>query len=608
MMQHRYRSWWVVILWCLLPCGLLQAQNIPVSLEYTRLYDFIDELATDGVIQIDEAVRPFTRRQVAAMLEKAQQGDSLLNRRQKEDLAFYLNEFSLERDTMRNQFVQYTDHQTYNLSLCDPQFSYMTKNHLFKMQIRPILGMEVYGSKKGAIIKRWYGAEIQMDIAHHLSIWGSLRDQSYNGKLGLSSDYYPSSSDKMYGARLQYGASQQFPALNPIPGVQYKEAEYGGDFSDSKGGISLYTWWGSIGLSRENIRWGDAYHSSNILSGRNPAVPQLTLQLTPVWWLQFDYFHAFLVSNVLNTEDYYIERTVDVNTREIVTVQKPRPRSKYMAANMLTFMPCKWVHFSLGNSIVYAENNPQAAYFIPIAFYKSLDHLLTKGVASTENQNSQVFFTLTTRPVEHLKLYGSFYVDELKWDRLKPSNKENNPFSYLVGFDWTGWPIKGLGLKGEFMRSYIACYTHSIEAIEYTSNSYPMGHYMGDNAQSIFVELSYRPIRGMWLGLSYTDDTKYNQYLYLRSDVGNAIAQKPFDKTIYHNWVLSANMTYEVHPNMYLTAGIAYNEATANDNPKTSSTIPSEVTGTAQDYLNRFCPLYFQGKNITAKVGFSFGF
>jgi len=578
------------------------AQNIPVSLDYTRLYDYLDELATDGVIHsLTESVRPYTRVQVAQMLVEAEAADSLMNKRQKDDLAFYLNEFSLERDTMRSGYVQYTDHQTFNLSLCDPQFSYMTKNKVFKMQIKPILGAEVIGSKKGAVVKRWYGAELQMDIAHHVSIWGSLRDISYNGTWFLKDEYFPDQYAKIDGAKLTKPLY-----LNNRQGVQYKEANYGGDFSDSKGGINLYTWWGSIGLSRENIRWGDAYHASNVLSGRNPAVPQLTLQLTPVWWFQFDYFHAWLVSNVQDSTDYYIENTSKGTEKEY------RPRSKFMAANMFTFKPCKWVHFSFGNSIVYAEKSPQAAYFIPIAFYKSLDHLLTKGISS-ENQNSQVFATLTVRPVEHLKLYGSFYLDEFKFDRLKKSNAQKNPVSYLVGFDWSGWPIKGLSLKGEFMRSYIACYTHSIEALEFTSNSYLMGHYMGDNAQSIFVELSYRPYRGMWLALSYTNDTKYNQYYYVRDVVGTTISQKPFDKAIYKNDLVELKYSYEVHPNMYLVAGVTYNHARAYDNKGEQDTPyvdekTAQQMGDAAYYLNKFCPAFYQGKNISANIGFSFGF
>ena len=505
------------------------AQNIPVSLSYTRLYDYLDELITDGVITHQTAVRPYTRGQVAAMLEQAQQADTLLNMRQKKDLLFYLNEFALERDTMVNNYVQYTDHSTFSLSLADPQFSYKTRDNNFKLRFRPILGGNITASKKGAIFHRWYGAELQMDIANHLSIWGSLRDNSWSGDW-LGKEYFPTDMARIYGARIHYGASQQQPALTPLAGVQYKEANYGGDFSDSRGGINLYTWWGSIGIQRENITWGTAYHASNILSGRNPAAPMITLQLTPCKWFQFDYFHAWLVSNVLDSTYFYLEHTAG----SAEPVANYRPYNKFMAANMFTFTPIKHLSFSVGNSIIYAEQTIQAAYLIPIAFYKSLDHLLTKGIR-TQNQNSQVFASVSVRPVEHLHLYGSFFVDEVKFKRFKPSYPEKNPISYLVGFNWSGWPIKGLSLKGEFMRSYIACYTHSIDVLAWTSNSYNMGHYMGDNAQSIYAELAYRPVRGLLLKMSYTNDTKYNSYAYQRDNIGETISQKPFDHCIYRN-------------------------------------------------------------------------
>ena len=167
----------------LVMCGLMfgMAQNIPVPLTQTKLYDYLDELVTDGVICAQTAVRPYTRGQVAKMLVEAQSADSMLNIRQKKELMFYLNEFSLERDTMVNNYVQYTDHTTYNLSLADPQFSYMTKDKMFKMRLRPILGANILASDKGAILQRWYGVDLQMDVAKHLSIWGSLRDNSWSG-------------------------------------------------------------------------------------------------------------------------------------------------------------------------------------------------------------------------------------------------------------------------------------------------------------------------------------------------------------------------------------------------------------------------------------------
>ena len=597
-------------------CALsISAQRIPQAIEYTEIYDFIEELTTDGVISSNAAVKPYTRDAIARMLAEAQSKDSLLNKRQKDDLQFYMQDYALELDTLPVYYSYGHRHVTQwitpvsNLSLADPSLHILTKNKIFKMRIRPILGMDIYANKKGMITKRWYGAEIQMDIAHHLSIWGSIRDNSWKGTGYLKDAYFPTEYDKIYGARLTKPGY-----LNNLPGVQYKESNYGGDFSDSRGGISLYAWWGSIGVQRERIQWGDAQHASNILSAHNPAVPMVTLQLTPCKWFQFDYFHAWLPSNVMDSTYYYSERE-----REGVTQREYRPANKFMAANMFTFMPIKYIQFSIGNSIVYAERNVQAAYFIPIAFFKSLDHLMTKGLGS-ENQNSQAFATITVRPTDHLRLYGSFFLDEFKFARLKKSNPEHNPVSYLVGFNWSGWPVKGLSLRGEFMRSYIACYTHSIAVLDYTSNSYKMGHYMGDNAQSIFVELAYRPVRGLRLVLNYTNDTKYNSYDYIRKNIGAIIAQKPFAEKIWRNDEINFRAVYEVFNNCYAHVDFSYNNTRAYA-PKSARVAGEDrgwnADGTSQElsgdalvnyYLNKYTPVYLQGKNFTVTCGLSFGF
>ena len=558
------------------------AQRIPEAIEYTEIYDFLEELTTDGVIASNAAVKPYTRDHIARLLAEAQSKDSLLNKRQKADLQFYMQDYALELDTLPTYYSYGHRHVTQwitkvsNLSLADPSLHILTKDKIFKMRVRPILGMDLSYNRKGLLMHRVYGAEIQMDIAKHLSIWGSLRDNSWSGQ-------------GVQGSKIHFGWTpdgKPSPALNDIPGVQYKEANYGGDFSDSRGGLSLYAWWGSIGIQRERITWGDAQHCSNILSAHNPAVPMVTLQLTPCRWFQFDYFHAWLPSNVIDSTYWYSEQqTADGTQREY------RPANKFMAANMFTFMPIKYIQFSFGNSIVYAERNVQAAYFIPIAFYKSLDHLLTKGLG-TENQNSQAFATITIRPTDHLRLYGSFFLDEFKFARLKKSNPEKNPVSYLVGFNWSGWPVKGLALRGEFMRSYIATYEHSIKVLDYTSNSYQMGHYMGSHSQSIWVQLSYRPTRSLRLTLDYTNDTKYTAYDYIRGDIRTIISQKPFDQVIWRNDEVKFRALYEVFNNCYAHVDLCYNHARAGE----------------QTDLNLYSPVYLQGKNVTFSCGLSFGF
>ena len=589
--MHAMRSKLLAIV---LLCGALSlsAQRIPEMIEYTEIYDFLEELTTDGVIRTNAAIKPYTRDYIAARLMEAQSRDSLLNNRQKADLQFYLQDFALECDTLPTYYSYGHRHASQwitkvsNLNLADPSLHILTKDKIFKMRVRPILGMDLsYNVKKGLLMHRVYGAEIQMDIAHHVSIWGSIRDNSWDGrKLNTTyfncTEYYNPRSKTM-GARIT-----QPQYLNNLAGVQYKEADYGGDYSDSRGGISLYAWWGSIGIQRERVTWGDAQHCSNILSAHNPAVPMFTIQLTPCKWFQFDYFHAWLVSNVIDSTYYYEE-----NYKEGVTKYNYRPANKFMAANMFTFMPCKYIQFGFGNSIVYAERNVQAAYFIPIAFYKSLDHLLTKGM-STENQNSQAFATITIRPTDHLRLYGSFFLDEFKLARLKKSNPQNNPISYLVGFNWSGWPVKGLALRGEFMRSYIATYVHSIKVLDYTSNSYEMGHYMGANAQSINMQISYRPTRSLRLMLDYTHDTKYTAYDYIRREIGKIIAEKPFTNAVWKNDEVSFRAVYEVFNNCYAHVDMDFNYARA---------------GKTED-LDLYSPVFMQGKNLTFTCGLSIGF
>ena len=141
---------------------------------------------------------------------------------------------------------------------------------------------------------------------------------------------------------------------------------------------------------------------------------------------------------------------------------------------------------------------------------------------------------------------------------------------------------------------------------------------MGDNAQSIYAELAYRPMRGMLVKISYTNDVKYNSYAYLRiyrgddgvirdGGIGQTLGEKPFNHAIYRNNALRLDGIYEVHPNMYVTLSMEYNNAQGFDN-QNASAIPSEDVGDAQHYLDTFCPSFYQGKNFTTSVAFSFGF
>ena len=324
----------------------------------------------------------------------------------------------------------------------------------------------------------------------------------------------------------------------------------------------------------------------------------LTLHLKPVKWFEMQYFHGWLVSNVLDSTRYYLD---NLNAKHY------RMTNKFIAANLFTFTPVRNLNLSIGNSIIYAEDNVQPAYFIPIAFYKSIDHTLTKGLG-LENQNSQVFLNLSSRNIKHLHLFTSVYADEITWGRFLPSSAEKNPISYKVGAELTNFPVDNFSLIGEFTRTNIINYKHSIPAITWASNGYNLGSYLDDNSQEIYVALRYKPVRGLDLSLSYMDAKHGNEYDYVRDGhaISKIISQPSLGEITWSNQTIGFNAQYEVVNNVYAIINVTYSDIRGYD--ITSTPIVGEVVKNAQGYLNLFTPAYLQGKNTTIMLGFSFGF
>lgn len=567
------------------------SQNIPQQVSYTRIYDFLDELATDGVIEINSAIKPYSRTLITQKLLEAKAKSAELNKRQQADLRFFLNDYAMERDTFPKTLVHLLgDGKHSDLSLVQPAFLY--KDSIFKSRITPIIGMNIYNNQKGSILKKWYGFDFQATIANHLAVFGNIRDNSFDGT--NLDDYTYANRDIAKLSKPQF--------LNNLSGAEYKEASYGGDYSDSKGGIILYNDWGSIGLVKENIVWGNSYHCSNIISGRAPSFPMISLNLKPVKWFEFNYIHAFLISNVLDSSYYYIANIN--NTTEKVYY---RPANKYMAANMFTFKPIDKLNVSFGNSIVYAERTVQPIYLIPIAFFKSLDHLMTKGLL-IENQNSQFFIDISSRNIKHLHLYGSLFVDEFSIDRITSTDKGRNPMSYKGGVTISNLLINNLSLTGEYTLSEITTYKHFIDKVTYASNSYNLGHYLGDNSQEIYLALAYRPIRGLNINASYVNAIHGKEYSYFNKDIKNTLKEPLLGEVTWRNETVALKTTYELFNNAYAVVNIEYNNARGYDLSSTVTPNTGETRLTAQQYLDYYTPKFYQGENFTFTLGFSYGF
>ncbi len=557
---------------------VLYSQDIPQHISYTQIYDFLDELANDGYFELNSAIKPYSREFITKRLLEAQEMEKYMNKRQRSELYFYLNEYALEMDKLPNHSFALYEGTKSRIDIIPPVYNYNNGN--FRAKITPILGMNLYKNKKGQVSHRWFGVGLQTMIGKHLSIYGSLRDNSFSGSDNLN----PRLSNPTY--------------LTNFPGYEYKEPN---DFSDSRGGIKLSWDWGSFGLIKDNIEWGDNYNCSNIISGRVPSFPMITMRIKPTYWFEMNFIHGWLVSNVVDSARFYVENG---------TKRHYRNHNKYIAANMFTFSPIQYLYLSFGNSIIYAEDNVQPAYLIPFSFFKSIDHTLTKGIG-VENQNSQLFFNISSRNIDHVHLYTSVYMDELKFSRFSSSSKESNPISYKIGAKISNLFIKNYSLTAEYTKTNIINYKHSIEPLTFASNSYNMGHYLGDNSKELFVELKVKPIRGLNLSLSYLNAQHGNEYKFIRrigrnNIIKQIIRQPSLGDVIWKNQTIGFKALYEVLQNTYVV--FSFENSNIQGFDATSKKIDGEIRMTPDKVLEYYTPELYRGKNTTITLGLSFGF
>jgi hypothetical protein len=496
------------------------SQEVYEHISHTDIYDYLDELANAKIIDINSAVKPYARIFIAEKLQQASAKKDQLNKRQQGDLDFYLRDYGKELQPDKNFKRRYD--------------LFYFRDSLFSFTLNPILGVEYFNNDSGNFYHRWNGAEMFGYIGKNVALYASLRDNHESIKL----------SDPDY--------------LNLNTGAEYKGEKEGGDYSEMRGGIT-YTWkWGSIGAIKDHFVWGDNEHGSNIFSGRTPSFAHLRLHLRPAKWLDFNYIHGWLVSNVVDSAKvYYVNGSLN---REVF-------RPKYVAANLATVTLVKGFDVSIGNSIVYSDQNVNLAYLIPVFFYKSVDHTLSSTGADELGQNAQMFFNISSRNIKHVHLYVAGFIDEISFHNALDEKKQSNFISGKAGMKISDLLHKNIFITAEFTRTNPITYRHYVTTTTFESNGYGLGNYLGDNSQEGYFALGYKPLARLWIQVSYNKAQKGIEYYY----DGHADANGqglPFIERVY--WQSQSEMLqvqYQLVNDVYASLKItrSNNEGIMND-------------------------------------------
>ncbi len=519
-------------------CALSFAQDIPISLRNETLYVFIEELAEEHYIVTNQVIKPYTLEQVDQWLIEAGASYYKMNRRMRQEWLFYSDNvlwYQEEDSVPLMNRIDLSKGNLASLSLAPLGVYSHTDNVYFSGT--PILNTQFINNKNGTYYHRSYGVAFNLAV-NNLSMYANLQD--YAEKIRLDDPAY-----------LINGTGGEYKAL---------------DYSEMRGGISYANDWFKLGLVKDNFTWGTNQHGSNILSERAPAYTYLRLTVKPLSWFEFNYVHGWLVSNVIDSSESYVQPN---------GIRRDVMHGKFVAANMFTLYPFKTLNVSFGNSVIYSADNAKLPYLNPVMFYKSVDHTYnsTDGVGKNVGQNSQMFFDVSFKGIKHCFFYYTLMVDELKIERWKHKD-EHNFYSYKTGLRISNL-IPNTAVGVEFTKTLPITYQHDIITTTFASNDYNLGHYLRDNAKEFYTYVNFKPLKNLQFKLDYTLIHKGTEYGYDRSD--SELTSYPFMSSVcyrYSAWNFKTQ--YQLAYNMFFTFSLGQSSATGGD---VDDYLPSELAG-----------------------------
>ncbi|OFX73438.1 MAG: hypothetical protein A2X12_07080 [Bacteroidetes bacterium GWE2_29_8] len=455
------------------------SQEVFEHVDNRTIYDFLDELSNDGFIEINSAVKPYSRVYIATKLSEAKEKKENLTNIQKKTLDFHLKDYNKELNVGK-----------YTPKKIDLLYY---KDSLFSFTLNPIAGFEYYTNQNGKVYKRYNGADFFGYIGKNVGFYASLRDNYENNPFAR---YWYLTKER--GAKYKGGS--------------VKGGESGGvDYSEMRGGMTFAWKWGSLSLVKDHIVWGNNYNGSNIISDKTPSYPLIKLNIKPAKWIELNYIHAWLVSEFVDSTQGYVFNIDSTNINKIKYSRRDYFVNKYLAANFVTIKPFKKLNISIGNSVVY-DKQIIPAYLIPIFFYKSIDHTL--ALSNSIGQNAQMFMDVSSRQIKHLHLYSSIFIDEIYMSRIFNKSNHRNYYSVKAGARINNFLLKNYSITFEYTRTNPLTYKHFVPTTTFESNKYNLGYYLRDNSEDVYIKIDYSLLYNLRLSLGAEFAIVGPRYLY----------------------------------------------------------------------------------------------
>jgi hypothetical protein len=431
---------------------------------------YLYRMAQKGYIELNDIILPISRNRILDHLDSLHSRP--LSAIEQKELEFYRKEYNIPASPTGSQPAS----RESSFLKRDPRGRYRAlaiQKDNFSLFADPIIGASIASGSD----RSYY------EVSNGFQFWGNA------GKFGFQAHYR---DHTLTGDGLDK-LNEENPQTTIIE--LFNLGSNKKNFNEIKGHVS-YSWKnGNISLGKDHLLWGYGETGRITLSDRSPSFPYLRLDYRPLKWLHFNYGHAWLNSNIIDSVNSYSTGTTgvsgDIRIRYI---------PKFLVTHSITVTPIKGLSIAVGESMVYSDQL-DVGFMIPVLFFKAYDNNRSNYLINA-GSNGQIFAQLSSR--NHLRnthLYATWFIDEITVSEMFNPAKARNQFGYTLGANVTDLGLPYFTLGAEYTRVNPFAYRNLLPAQEYLHYQQELGDWMGNNFDRISLLAKYTPIPKLRLDL-----------------------------------------------------------------------------------------------------------
>jgi hypothetical protein len=426
----------------------------------SEVHPFLYRMAQKGFIEYNDLIKPINRVNVLNVLNILKLKDSTLSIIEKKELAFYLQEYTRP---IKEQISLFKKDQNKRW-----RAGAIIAND-FEFYIDPLLGINNFsGTNKN--IKQ---------LSNGFELWGTAGKNKNLGYQVYYRDYTETGN-----------VNNNFREESSTPGTILIGAKLNNkiNYTDIRANINYSFKKGNISFGKNNIIWGYGENSNIVLSNKAPSYPYIRLDYKPFKWINFNYTHAWLNSNIADSSLSYFTNSGRIdNDFRLVFVQK------YLATHSIEVQAMKGLNIAIGESIVYSDKM-DPGFLIPINLFKFYDNNRSNYLIEA-GSNGQYFLSASSRnQIKNTHLYSTLFIDEIKVNSMFNKTERRNQLGFNIGGSITDLFIPYLSIGAEYTRVNPFVYSNLIPAQNYTSYNFSLGDWMGNNFDRSIIYAKYTPI------------------------------------------------------------------------------------------------------------------